>query len=131
MFKTSVCLIYIVGLSLAAVSAQAKTNDKAKSNSLDSLKLVPGDEKGNELKSLETELLVSATEQKALLQLQKLLKKYHGTSLEPELYFRLAELYMRKSKTDRFFEINRQSETVVHFAAERVKEAKSRGAVQK
>ncbi len=70
---------------------------------LDALKLKPSDEQGNDVKALKTELLVTDTENKALAQ------------LEPDLRLRLAELYMRRSKTDRFFELNRTSPTLVRF----------------
>src|SRR5665213_1530174 len=62
-----------------APKAPAKTTNGAKPTSLDSLRLVEGDEKGNDLKSLKAELLVSATEQKAIKQLNMLIRKYKGT----------------------------------------------------
>lgn len=83
--------------------------EDSKAGVLDSLKFAPGDEAGNEKKAIKAELLVSATEQKAIDQVQKLIRKYKGTPLEPDLQFRLAEMYMRKSKSDRFFEIHRES----------------------
>ncbi|MCB0412423.1 MAG: tetratricopeptide repeat protein, partial [Bdellovibrionales bacterium] len=58
-----------------------------------------------------------------------LLKKHKGTPLEPELWFRLAELHMRRSKTERFFEIHRQSETVVSLVPRVVKQASFRKAI--
>ena len=124
-------------------AAKATTNPKAKASvsrkgvekkvalPLDELRLVEGDEKGNELKSLKAELLVSKAEQQAIDQAQKLLKKHKGTDLEPEIQFRLAELYMRKSKTDRFFELHRESETVVKLAPALVQGASSKASVQK
>lgn len=126
----------VLGLALLAMPTIAKTKEinaksTAKPTALDNLKLVEGDEKGNEMKSLKAELLVSNTEQKALQQLQKLIKKYQGTRLEPELHFRMAELYMRRSKTDRFFEIHRESETVIHLAPRVVKNGSSKDSVQK
>jgi len=121
-----------IGLLASAVNfAYAKDTSKAKPTALDSLKLVAGDEKGNDIKSLKAELLVSATEAKAIQQLNMLIRKYHGTPLEPELHFRMAELYMRKSKTDRFFELHRESDTVVHLAPRVTKEASSRESVTK
>ncbi|NJL25212.1 MAG: hypothetical protein HC902_08565 [Calothrix sp. SM1_5_4] len=64
----------------AASKPQVKDKTKAKTAAtatpLDELKLVEGDEQGNEVKSLKAELLVSATEQRAIQQAQKLLKKY-------------------------------------------------------
>ena len=118
----------------AANSAKKKKhtnkNDATKTP-LDELRLVEGDEQGNEVKSLKAEVMVSKTESQAIAQALKLLKRYKGTPLEPEIQFRLAEMYMRKSKTDRFFEVHRESETVVKLAPRRVKEASSRDSVQK
>jgi TolA-binding protein len=113
-------------LILAAFAVQAKEPVKP----LGDLKLVEGDEKGNEMKSLKAELLVSAAETKAISQAQKLLHKYRGTAMEAELHFRLAELYMRKAKTDRFFEVHRESDTVVRLAPRTAKSASSRASVQ-
>lgn len=98
---------------------------------LDELKLVEGDEQGNELKSLKAEMMVRKSEQNAIAQAQLLLKKHKGSELEPEIQFRLAELYMRSSKTDRFFELHRESDTVVRLAPRLVKEASSKSSVQK
>ena len=76
------------------------------------LKLTPGDEKGNEIKALKTELLVTRSETKALSELERLAKKHSGTRLEPEVKLRLAEMYMRRARTYRFFEVHRDSGTV-------------------
>lgn len=109
------------------VVAQNKKADRP----LSDLKLVEGDERANELKSLKAELMVARAEEQAVKQAQALLKKHKGTSLEPELQFRLAELYMRRAKTDRFFEVHRESETVVKLAPRIAKEASSRSTISK
>lgn len=114
----------------ASKKAAKKTDSKVKTP-LDELKLVEGDESGNEIKSLKAELLVNKAEAAAIEQANRLLKKHKGTALEPEIQFRLAELYMRKSKTDRFFEVHRESETVVRLAPRQVKDASPRESVQK
>jgi TolA-binding protein len=145
-------LIYILTIAalIASPAAQAKAKAKSKAqpkprpkaatqpadsqatgkSPLEQLKLVEGDENGNEVKSLKAELLVSHSENAAIAQAKKLIKKYKGTPLEPELHFRLAELYMRKSKTDRFFEVHRESDTIVHLAPRLVKDASSRATIQ-
>lgn len=87
------------------------------------LKLQAGDETGNEVKALKTEMLVMRSEKKALEQLEKLKARYGGTRMEPEILFRLGEIYMRRARTERFFEIHRDSNQVVHFAPELVKQA--------
>jgi len=115
-----------------AAAASAAPTEKPKGTlPLAELKLVEGDEKGNDLKSLKAELMVARAEQQAVKQAQMLLKKHKGTSLEPDLHFRLAELYMRRSKTDRFFEVHRESETVVRLAPRVAKEASSRASITK
>lgn len=88
------------------------------------------DEKADEIKALKTELLVAKTEQQAMQQLNKLLSRYKGTAMEPGLYLRKAELYVRQSKTERFFEISRDSETVVSLAPQKVKSASSKKYLQ-
>ena len=98
---------------------------------LDPLKMVVGDEKQNDIKALKTELLVTSAENKALDQLQMLLRKHKGTSLEPELLLRLAELYMRRSKTERFFEISRTSQTLVRFIPPAARTTTSKSAIHK
>ena len=142
-FKVGLIATLSLGAPLAFAKTKAKTSKPivsnkpaavakdAKPTTLDELRLVEGDEKGNEEKSLKAELLVSAAEEKAIQQVQKLIKKYKGGPLEPELQFRMAELYMRKSKTDRFFEVHRESETVVNLAPRVVKEASIKKTVQK
>ena len=49
--------------------------------------------------------------------------------MEPELWLRLGELYMRRSKTDRFFEIVRENDGLVKIAPKLVKNASSRSSV--
>lgn len=101
-----------------------------KTKVLKDLELVEGDERGNEVRSLKAEMMVSRSEVKAISQLQKLLTKHQGTYLEPDLQFRLAELYMRRSKTDRFFEIHRHSETVVNLAPKKLLKSSSKSTLR-
>jgi TolA-binding protein len=121
-------LIALLAVAAPTVSAKGKAAAK---KPLDELRLVEGDEKGNEEKSLKAELLVSASENKAIQQALKLIKKYKGTPLEPDLHFRLAELYMRRSKTDRFFEVHRESETIVKLAPRVARASSVKNSVQK
>ncbi len=107
-------LILIVLLQLAF----ADNSDFSKS-----LQTNSSNESENEIRALKTELLVAASEQKALVQLKKLISLHRGGGMEPTLRFRLGELYMRMSKTDRFFEINRDSETIVKLVPTLAKKA--------
>lgn len=130
----------VLGSDVVMAQKKTKKSKKAKpvaakpaapvKTPLSELKLVEGDERGNEVKSLKAELLVLKAENQAIQQAQKLLKKYAGTPMEPELQFRLAELYMRKAKSDRFFELHRESETVVKVAPRLVKLASSRKTIR-
>ncbi|MGE4132586.1 MAG: tetratricopeptide repeat protein [Bdellovibrionales bacterium] len=122
-------LSLIVTLALGA-PAWSKDRAGSKGASLKDLKLVEGDEKGNEVKSLKAELLVASAEAKAVAQARKLVNKYKGSEMEPEMRFRLAELYMRKARSDRFFEVHRESDTVVRLAPRVVKSASSRASIQ-
>lgn len=64
-------------------------------------------EKETDSQSLKSEVLISKTENKAIDALQNILKKKKGTPQEADLLNRLAELYMRKSKSGRFFDLQR------------------------
>ncbi len=123
--------ILLVGSMALSVTAEARAKkDTKKVEPLSDLKLVEGDEKGNEVRSLKTELLVASAEKKAIEQAHRLIRKYRGMPMEAELHFRLAELYMRKAKTDRFFEIHRHSETVVKFAPRLARSASSKATIR-
>ncbi|MCK6597102.1 MAG: tetratricopeptide repeat protein [Bdellovibrionaceae bacterium] len=63
----------------------------------------------NDQKQLNSELLISRTENKAIEALESILKKKKGSPQEADLLNRLAELYMRKSKSGRFFDLQRQN----------------------
>ncbi len=81
----------------------------------DQLKFKEGDEKGNDIKALKTEMLVENSEKRALAQLQILLQKNRGKKLEPDILYRLGELYMRRARSERFFEIHRNDKEIMNF----------------
>lgn len=116
--------IYLTILTLISVTSLADDNKKMTVN--DELAPIQGDSKASEVRALRAELLVAKTEAQAMKQLDKLLGKYRGTAMEPGLWLRKAELYTRMSKTERFFEVSRDSETVVSLAPQRVKGASSK-----
>ena len=60
-----------------------------------------------ESKALKVELLVEKSEKQAISQLTKLIRKYKNSPLEADMQMRLAELYVRRSKTVLFFELNK------------------------
>ncbi len=66
-----------------------------------------GNETDNDKKALTSEILITRSENKAIESLQKLIKnKKPGTPESADLLYRLAELYMRRSKSGRFFDMN-------------------------
>ena len=88
------------------------------------LQVTGENQKLDDLRSVQAELLIEKNEKKAMAQMQKLLRKYRNTPMEAGLWFRLAELHMRRAKAARFFEMNRKSETVVSLAPGQVKKSK-------
>ncbi len=64
-----------------------------------------------EKSALAAEILISKTESQAIESLKGILKKRKGTPDEPQLWFRLAELYMRRAKSGRFFDLFRERTT--------------------
>jgi cellulose synthase operon protein C len=122
----------MAGASLGPVDALAKSKKQPGDSGVEKqLRFKEGDETGNELKALKTEFLVMSSEKKALDQLQRLEKRYKGTRMEPEILFRLAELYMRRARTERFFEIHRSSEQVLTYAPQMVKDASEAGEIRR
>lgn len=95
------------------------------------LKFKDGDEKGNDMKALKTEILVENSEKRALAQLQKLLEKNRGRKLEPDILYRLGELYMRRARSERFFEIHRNDKEIMNFLPSVVKEGAEKNQIKK
>jgi cellulose synthase operon protein C len=106
--KRALGLVLILSLSPTAFAE----NKNDKRGLLPELKLDDKSEEKNELKQLNSEIMISKTEDNAIKSLQGLLKKRKGTAQESDLLYRLAELYMRKAKTGRFFDLNSDSKTL-------------------
>jgi TolA-binding protein len=124
--------LLLIGLALPGPSLAKSPNMSNKASSIeDELKLRAGDEQGNELKALKTELLVMRSEKRALEQLEKLRVKYKGTRMEPEILFRLGEIHMRRARTERFFEVHRDSNQVARFAPELVTTASEKAQIRR
>lgn len=119
--KNLILLISILSFSVPVFSAGV----------IDSLKANGTDEDENERKILKSEVLISQTEEKALLHLTELIKKYKGTSMEPGLRFRLAELYMARAKSARVIGQITDTQGVVSFLPDRIKSLKERKMVDK
>lgn len=82
---------------------------------LNELQLNKKSEAENLKTAAEVETLISKSEEKAIQQLELLLKKYKGSSQEPDLLFRLAELYSRRAKTGRFVDLYRGEKTLAQI----------------
>jgi cellulose synthase operon protein C len=120
------CGCIVLAFAQPGFTQNKKRNTASSDKGLSSLKLQQDDEKANDMRALKTELLVASTEEKAIEQAQVLIKKYRGTSMEPDLQLRLAELYVRRARTDRFLEIHRKSEEMVQLAPQLIKAAQPR-----
>lgn len=132
----SLSLVTLAAVVAASILASAPAEAKKKKQPGDSgveeaLRFKAGDETGNEIKALKTELLVIKSEKQALAQLQRLEKKYTGTRMEPEILYRLAELYMRRARSQRFFEVHKNSEQVMSVAPKLVLEASEKAEIRK
>jgi len=94
------------------VSAEKKITNKG---DLNELKLNKKTEAENLKTAASVETIISKSEEKAIVQLNLLLKKYKGTSQEPDLLFRLAELYARRAKTGRFVDLYKGEKTLAEI----------------
>lgn len=132
LLNTVTSVIGAIGVTLVALPPAANAaRDAAPKSIEEELKLKAGDEAGNEVKALKTELLVMRSEKKALDKLEELKVRYKGTRMEAEILFRLGEIYMRRARTERFFEIHRDANQIVRFAPELIKQASEAAQVRK
>jgi TolA-binding protein len=76
---------------------------------LPELKIDSTNEDENQKKALQSELLITKSENQAINSLQAIIKKRKGTQEEADLWYRLGELYMRRAKSGRFFDLSRNS----------------------
>lgn len=106
-------LAFSMSLLIASNSLLAK--DSPAKGVLPELQLNKKSEKDNIKTAAGAEALISKSEVMAIRQLEALLKKYRGTSQEPELLFRLAELYSRRAKTGRFVDLYRNEENILQI----------------
>lgn len=103
---------FFILILILSLSTFAADKSKEKRGLLPELKLDDKNEEKNEVKQLTSELMIARAEDKAITSLQALLNKNRNTPQEADLLYRLAELYMRKSKTGRFFDLNINSKTL-------------------
>lgn len=104
-------------------SKTAKDNSKKETKGLlPELEIKNANESENQKKALASEILISKTENRAIEVLQNILKKKKGAPDEPDLWNRLAELYMRRSKSGRFFDLNRDDHKILSTVPAEIKE---------
>lgn len=122
-FGTAVALVIAFTVAPSAAEAKNKTDAGVE----EQLKMKAGDETGNEVKALKTELLVLNSNKKALSQLLKLKETYTHTKpnkkMEQEILYRLGEAYMNRARNERFFEVHKNSDEVMSFVPQLVKDA--------
>lgn len=117
--------------SLVAENGFARKKDDEQTDKLNkSLRVV--NEKGemDDHKATVSEVLISKNEAQAMQQLNKLLSKYRGSPLEPGLLYRKAELYVRQSKSARFFEFTKDDQKMLSMIPPTMKSASSVGKVK-
>ena len=97
-------------ISLIFVSAVASNSLAAKETQpkglLPEVVLDSSDEDKNQDTVYKSEMLITKSENKAIEALQKILLKKKGSAEEADLMYRLAELYMRRAKSGRYFDAN-------------------------
>ncbi|MGZ3768090.1 MAG: tetratricopeptide repeat protein [Bdellovibrio sp.] len=103
MFRTVVLLLAIHLFSIYCFAAE-----KSSKGLLPEVRL-NDNENENEKKSFSSEVMITRSENKAIESLQGVIKKKKGSKEEPDLWYRLGELYMRRSKSGRFFELHKDT----------------------
>lgn len=104
--------IWILTACLASSSlTPAFASDDTGKGLLPEVRIGAGDtENDNDRKALTSEILITRSENKAIEALQRLIKeKKPDSPVMPDLLYRLAELYMRRSKSGRFFDMNQNN----------------------
>ena len=109
MNKKRVLLFFIaVSLQLSFVSSSVWAKKKIK-GVLSEIQVGKGkNAEENDQRALQAEILVSWSEQKAVKYLKRLIKRSKGRPNEADLWYRLSELYMRRAKSGRFFDLTQE-----------------------
>ncbi|MEZ0391790.1 MAG: tetratricopeptide repeat protein [Pseudobdellovibrionaceae bacterium] len=119
-------------LTLLLIPSLAFSAEKGEKGLLPELRINGTDENVNEKKALQSEVLITKTENQAIQSLIAILKKKKGSSMEPDLWYRLAELYMRRAKSGRFFDLHRNdSSGPVKFIPPEIKSESSAASLKR
>ena len=100
--KTEFKILLLATLLSAQVYAAAE-NTKGL---LPEVKMNSDNEDKNQEVAFKSEVMITKAENKAVESLTNILKKKKGSPDEADLQYRLAELYMRRAKSGRFFDLN-------------------------
>lgn len=104
MIRTIVLLLAFHLFSLYCFAA-----DKNAKGLLPEVRMDNGSESENEKKAFSSEIMITRSENRAIESLQTIIKKNKGAPNEADLWYRLAELYMRRSKSGRFFDLHQNT----------------------
>lgn len=113
--KLQTMVVQILVLS-SIVSSSGFAAEKQGKGLMPELRIDSTDETANQRKSLQSEVLISKTENQAIQSLIAIIKRRKGQPGEADLWYRLAELYMRRAKSGRFFDLSRNSDAPIKFA---------------
>ena len=83
---------------------------EAPKGTLNELKMTEANEEVNQDRAFNSEVMITRTENKAIETLKTLIKRKANTREEVDLLYRLAELYMRRAKSGRFFDLDQKLE---------------------
>lgn len=97
----------LIGLILFSSQVSIAASEKG---TLPEVRLDSKNEDKNQETAFKSEVMITKAENKAIEALVKIIQKKKNTPEEPDLLFRLAELYMRRAKSGRFFEMYDKAE---------------------
>lgn len=104
--KKTIAIFTAVQMMAPIAFAKPKANTKGL---LPELAVTGNNEAENDQKALSSEVMITRSENRAIVALQEVIKKSKGKPSEADLYYRLAELYMKRSKSGRFFDLHRDT----------------------
>ncbi len=102
-------LIVLTSLTLS-MSLTAQAMQENTKGLLPEVRLDSQNEDKNQAKAFQSEVLITKSENKAIEALNRIIVKKKGSAEEADLLFRLAELYMRRAKSGRFFDLSQTTD---------------------
>ncbi|MFS4460411.1 tetratricopeptide repeat protein [Bdellovibrio sp. HCB2-146] len=100
-------VVLLIAFHLVSIAAFAI--DKNTKGLLPEVRIQENAEDENDKKAFSSEMMITRSENKAIESLQGVIKKQKGSKNEADLWYRLAEMYMRRSKSGRFFEMHQNT----------------------